>query len=185
MFFPRDVGHVDADLAVLDLAHPATPLPDDADRLGPFLGEPRGVENDDRVGFAEFLADLAGQRGEQGIVVPGDRPDEVLQTLPLAIMKVGDRLARLPRKFGEQAGQIFGSMTPLLRLEERGGERLDEALETTEEALHQYGRDIGLGQHLSKLKLIATFHDRPRSRVAPSWKLMMQERLGDFNRPRQ
>ena len=61
MFFPRDVSHVDAHLAVLDLAEPAAPLLGDAHRLGPFLGKRRGVEHDHAVGFAQLLADLGCQ----------------------------------------------------------------------------------------------------------------------------
>ena len=55
----RCIGHIDADLAVLDLAEPAAPLPSHAHRLGPLLGEGRGVEHDHAVGFAQVLADLA------------------------------------------------------------------------------------------------------------------------------
>ena len=89
-----------------------------------------------------------GQRGEQRFVVPGDRPDEVLQALPLAVMEIGDRLARLPRELGEETCQVFRGMTPLLGLTERRGKRPNEGLEPTEEAQHQRGRDFGLSQHL-------------------------------------
>ena len=54
MFLPRDVCHVDADLAVLDLAEPAAPLPRHADRLGPLLGEGRGIEHDHAVRLAQL-----------------------------------------------------------------------------------------------------------------------------------
>ena len=160
VFLPGDVSHEDADLAVVDLAEPAAPLAGHADRLGPLLGERRGVEDDHGVGLAEVLADLAGQGGEQRLVVPGDRPDEVLQALPLVVMEVGDRLAGLARELGEEAGHVLGGMTPLLGLVERSGERLDEGFEPTEKALHQLGRDLGLGQHLFEPKLISPFHDR-------------------------
>lgn len=65
-------------------------------------------------------------------------------------------------------------MTPLLGLEEGRGERLDETFEATGKALHQFGRDLGLGEHLLELKFISSFHIRLSFRVAPSWKLMMQ-----------
>ena len=66
MFLPRDVAHVDADLAVLDLAEPAAPLPRHADRLGPLLGEGRGVEDDHAVGLAQLVADLAARVASKG-----------------------------------------------------------------------------------------------------------------------
>ena len=143
-------------------------MADHADRLGPLLGEPRGIKDNDCIGFADVIADLLGQQGEAWLVAPRNLPDEVLETLSLAIMKVGDRLARLPGEFGEQAGEILGGMTPLHRLFEQRSERLDEGCETTDQAVHQLGRDLDLGHHLSKLKLISLFHDCPQARVAQS-----------------
>jgi len=59
--------------------------------------------------------------------------------------------------------------------------RLDEGLEPIEEAVHEFGRDLGLGQHLFQPKLVTPFHDRPRIRETPSWKWMMQKQLGEVN----
>jgi hypothetical protein len=55
----------------------------------------------------------------------------------------------------------FSGMTPSLGLVERRGERLNEYVETIEEALHQLRRDLSLSQHLFESKLISPFHDRP------------------------
>jgi hypothetical protein len=128
------------------------------------LGERRGVEDDHAVGLAEILADLAGQGGEQGLVVPGHRADEVLQALSLLVMEVGDRLGGLATELGEQAGDGLGDVTTLLGLVERLGEGLDEGFEPFEKPLDQLGRDLGLSEHLFELKLVTLFHDRPLSR---------------------
>ena len=94
-------------------------------------------------------------------MVPGNRADEALQAMAMMVMEVGDGLARLPGELGEQAGHVLGGMTALLGLVELGGEGLDEGLESLEEASHQLGRDLGLGQHLFESKLISPSHDRP------------------------
>ena len=59
MFFSRYVCHVDPNLAVLDLAEAAAPLPRHAHRLSPLRGEGRGIEHDHPVGFAQVVADLS------------------------------------------------------------------------------------------------------------------------------
>src|ERR1700675_3965399 len=79
MFLGADVGQVDADLAVVDLAQPAAPLPLHADRSGALLGEGGGVEDQDALWAAQLLADLAGQLGDHGEVVPRRLADELLQ----------------------------------------------------------------------------------------------------------
>ena len=53
MFFPCDVRHVDADLAILNLAEATAPLLGDAHRLVAFLGKCRGVEHDHTIRFAQ------------------------------------------------------------------------------------------------------------------------------------
>src|SRR3974377_1306127 len=62
MLFSGDVTHVDTDLAVLNLAQTTAPLLGDPHRLGPFLGEPRGIENNHAVRLAELVADLGPRR---------------------------------------------------------------------------------------------------------------------------
>ena len=168
--FRGDVGHVDADLAVLDLAEPAAPLPRHADRLGPLLGERRGVEDDHAVGLAEVLADLTGQSVEQRLWSQGTYPTNFCRPLAFLVVEVGDRLAGLALELGEQAGHVLGGMPPLLGLGRATRERLDERLEPIEQALHQLGRDLGLGQHLFQSKLVSPFHDRLPSGTTPSWK---------------
>ena len=156
----RHVSHEDADLAVVDLAEPAAPLPRHADRLGPLLGERRGVEDEHGVGLAEVLADLTCQGGEQRLVVPGHLPDELLQALAFLVVKVGDRLAGLAFELGEEPGHVLGGMPPLLRPGERLRERLGERFEPLQKALHQLRRDLGLGQHLFQANLVTPFHGR-------------------------
>src|SRR6516164_5758184 len=75
-----DVAEVDADLAVVDLAQPAAPLPLYAHRFAAFLGEGRRVKNEYRVGLAPFR--LA---------------DELLQALAFAVVQAMDSMSLLPR----------------------------------------------------------------------------------------
>ena len=95
MSLVRDVAEVDADLTVLDLAQAAAPLALDADGLLALLDEGGGVEDEDAVGLSQALADLAGEFGDEGLVVPGGLADELLEPLALAVVKVGDALGVL------------------------------------------------------------------------------------------
>src|SRR3954469_21112761 len=119
MALARYVGHEDADLAVVDLAVAATPLPRHADRLGPLLGERRGVEDEHAIGFAQVLADLTCQGGKQRPVVPRYFPDELLQALAPLVVKIADRLAGLALELGQEPRHVGGGMPPLLRPGER------------------------------------------------------------------
>ncbi len=58
MLFSRRISHVDANLTVLNLPQPAAPLPRDAHRHSPFLGEARRVEDNHPILLAQLLADL-------------------------------------------------------------------------------------------------------------------------------
>ena len=53
----RDIGREDAELAVLLLARPAAPLAGHAETVLALLGEGGGVQDDDPLGFAQFLGD--------------------------------------------------------------------------------------------------------------------------------
>ena len=96
-----DVAQEDADLAVLDLAEPAAPLPLHADRGGSLLGEGRGVEHEHGVAAADGVGDLTGQLVDEGVVVPGHLADEALDGLAVEVVAVGDRLGVLAIEVGE------------------------------------------------------------------------------------
>ena len=159
MFLPRHVSHEDADLAIVDLAVAAAPLPRHADTLGPLLGERRGVENEHGIGFAQVLADLTRQAGEQRRMVPRRLADELLQALAFLVVKVGDRLAGLAFEFGRKTRHVLGGMPP----SSRPGERLRERFEPLQKAPHQLSRDLSLGRHLFQANLVAPFHGRLHS----------------------
>jgi len=78
-----------------DAPRSAVPLTRDPDRLHPLLGERRRVDHQDAVQFAARPTDLPGLFGEQRLKVPLDPLDEPLQRLPVLLMKVGNRFARL------------------------------------------------------------------------------------------
>ena len=110
MFLACHVTHVDPYLAVLNFAQSAAPLLADAHRLGSFLGKPRGVEHDHAIGFTQLLADLARQSGEHRLMIPRHKPDELLDSLSLLIMQVGDPLACLAFQSRHQAGHVLNRM---------------------------------------------------------------------------
>src|SRR5512144_2542276 len=159
MFLPRDVPHVEPDLAVLDLAESTAPLSRHAHRLGPLLGDRRGVEDDHAIRLAEVGADLAGQRHEQGLMVPRNIPDELLEALTLPVVEVGDPLGRLVFEFRQQAGEVLDGVPPLFGLGQGRGERLDELLQPCQQALGHLRGDLRLGQQAFQLQFVTAFHD--------------------------
>jgi hypothetical protein len=143
--FPAgDVPEVDPDLAVLDLSQPTAPLPGHTDRRGPLLRERRRVEHEDAIGFAEFLADLVDELGQQWLVVPGWLADELLQRLALLVVEVGDGLDVLGLDVGEQSlGVVRGVV--LLGIDVEGGdEGLEERLQTRLQSAQQTRMDLGI-----------------------------------------
>src|SRR5271166_5069613 len=161
MFFSGDVTHVDAHLAVLNLAQAAAPLLGDPHRLGPFLGKPRGIKDDDAVGLAQLLADLGCQRPEHRLMVPGNLTKKLLNPLPLLIQKVRDPFTGLAFQLRHQPGDIFGRMTPVFGRGEVLDERLDKCLQPREHTPKQVGGDMCLTQHLIQTRLESSFHDIP------------------------
>src|SRR4029453_4245617 len=59
MIVARDIAHEPADLAVVDLAPVATPLPFDTHRVRPAFGETAGIESDDAIGFPQPISHLS------------------------------------------------------------------------------------------------------------------------------
>jgi hypothetical protein len=106
MVVVRDVAHEDADLAVVNLAPVAAPLPLYSHRMRPALGEAAGIEGDDAIGLPQLIGRLSDQHCDQRAVVPRGRTDEVLQDLSLDIDQGGDRLGILTVHVGQQALEV-------------------------------------------------------------------------------
>ena len=85
MVVTRDVAHEHADLAVVNLAPVATPLPFDAHRVRAAFGETARIEGDDAIGLAQPLGHLPHQHPDQRPVVPWGDTDKVLHDLSLDI----------------------------------------------------------------------------------------------------
>ena len=102
---PGGVGQEVADLAVVDLAQAAAPLAGHAAGGVPLLGEGRAVQDEDAVGVAQFLGDVAAQFGPDGVVVPAAVADELLQVAALEPGLRGDGLGGLTLQAGELALQ--------------------------------------------------------------------------------
>src|SRR5262249_3438860 len=145
-----DVAEVEADLAVVDLAEPAAPLPLDADGFRPLLGEGGGVEDQDAVGLTPFGADLPHQFGEAGLVVPGGLDDELLQALAFAVVEVGDGLHVLALQVGNQALDVVLGVALLPGDVQRRGEGFEEGLQPRHHAAQQAGRDLGIVEQLGQ-----------------------------------
>jgi hypothetical protein len=73
------VSEEDADLAVIDFAEATTPLTGHAARLGAFLGEAGGVEDEGGLGVADLFANVAAEFGGDGRIVPLGGADEELE----------------------------------------------------------------------------------------------------------
>jgi hypothetical protein len=141
-----DVGEVDADLTVVDLAQPAAPLPLHADGGVALFGECRGVEDEDAVGAAQLLAYLSGQLGQPGVVVPGGLADELLEGFAFVIVEVGDRLDVLVLQAGEQSGDIGTGMLALFAALEQFDEGIEEAFQAGQDGATDTGIDFGIRQ---------------------------------------
>ena len=153
-----DVGEVDADLAVVDLAQAAAPLALDADRSSALLGEGRWVEDEDAVGTAQLLTHLPGQLREPGVVVPGRLADKLLQRLAFLVVEVGDGFDVLVFEVGNQARDIRMGMLPLFAPLEPFDEGVQEAFQSRPHAAEDAGIDFSVGQQLVAAGSKAAFH---------------------------
>src|SRR5215510_7766506 len=106
MVVPRDVPHEDADLTVVDLAPVATPLALDSHRVHAAFGKTAGIEGDDALEVTQLLGHLSHQHRDQRAMIPGRRPDEVLDDLALDIDQGRDRLSILALQVGQEPNQI-------------------------------------------------------------------------------
>jgi hypothetical protein len=132
MFTPRDLAQKNPHLAVIGLAQTTAPLSLHADRLVPFLGERRRIEDEHRIGFADLLADLGGECAEERLVIPRHLTDELLDPLAIVIVEVGDAFAGLGGERGEEPLDVLGGVRPLFGFCERLSEGLEELVELSE-----------------------------------------------------
>src|SRR5262249_6246908 len=100
-----DVGQEDAHLTVLDLAQAAAPLAGDAARRGPLLGETRAIDDENGVGVADLLLDVAPQLGQDVVVTPAAGADEQLEGPAVEGGGGGDGVGGLALEGGELAAE--------------------------------------------------------------------------------
>lgn len=144
---PRHVGHVDGDLAVVDLAQTATPLAGHAHRLLALLGKRRRIKHDHAIVFAKFRADLPSQLRHQRRVVPRGAAHEVLQRVALLVVAVRNRLHVLALQIRQQAADVVRRVTPLRRLIQQPPERLDEPCQPLRDPRKYLRRHFAFRQH--------------------------------------
>src|SRR5512144_275595 len=111
------IGQEDSDLAVLDLAQPAAPLAGHATGGGPLLDEAAAVQDRDRLGVGQLVADVRAQLVDDAGVVPGAGADTGLDGLAVQSGLGSDRLAGLALQSAEEAvndrtgmGLLFGAV---------------------------------------------------------------------------
>jgi hypothetical protein len=73
------VSEEDADLTVVEFTETTAPLPAEAARLDPLLGEAGSVEDEGAVVVADLVLDMAGEFVKEGVVIPAAGPEELLQ----------------------------------------------------------------------------------------------------------
>ena len=103
---------------------------------------------------------------------------ELLEALAFLVMQGGDRFAGLVRELREQSGQVFERMSSLLGLAQRRRERLDEGLQTRQQAVDQLGGHLRLSHHVPQPGVESLIHVRPRSEKYQRRKLISQIPLG-------
>src|SRR6202790_4323341 len=172
-----DVTEVDADLAVVHLAEPPTPLPLDTDRRRALLGEAAGIQDQHAIGFTQLAADLPGQLRAQGSVVPGNLSDELLQALALLVVQVGDGLRIFLLEVGEQAVDVVVGVVTLLGTVQRSHEGFQEGVQTRPQAVQQARRYLGILTRLLQANTKALVHrPTPLSGYSPT-KSILHQRL--------
>src|SRR6266700_7144218 len=95
MLVAGDVSHEDTHLAVVDLSPVPAPLALDPDRVRAPLRKAAGIEGDDAIGFTRLSVHFGDQHRDQRPMIPGRRPNEVLDELSLHIDQGGDCLSIL------------------------------------------------------------------------------------------
>ena len=92
-------------MAIVHFAQPAAPLAGHAAGRRAFLGERAGVEDEDGFGVREFLAHMAAEFVEDGLIVPTAGAHEQLQGAALLAGLGGDGLRGLAFQAGQLAAQ--------------------------------------------------------------------------------
>jgi hypothetical protein len=163
MFAPRDVAHEDSHLAILDLSQSSAPLSRDGDRMPALLGKRRRVENDYAVWLSQFLTHLARQFFQQGLIIPGGCAQECLQSLPILVVAISDRLGVLSLHVGQQALQVHASMGSLLWPSQPRCERLGELVQPLRHTGEHRRMHLAIGQQLGLPQLKTSLHRLPPS----------------------
>ena len=85
--------------------------------------------------------------------------DELLNALPFLIMEIGDRFTGFVLEFGEQSGDVFYGVPVMLGPGERCGKRVNEVIQTREQAVDEFVGHLGLSQHFLQPRIESSIHD--------------------------
>ena len=90
MSFRGYIGHVDANLTVLDFSKSATPLPGYTDRLISRFCKGRGIEGDHTIEFTQFRANLLCEFFSNRCIGPIGFTQKMLYCFAVQAEQIGD-----------------------------------------------------------------------------------------------
>src|SRR5262249_8801802 len=128
------------------------------DGLRALLGEGRRVENQHPIVVAQFGSHLARQFRQQGLMVPVGLSNKLLQALAFAVMQVGDGFDILAAQLGEEALDVVMGVGLLLECLQGVEERLQEGLESWQDAPEQGSWDVGIVEQFGQADAKTSFH---------------------------
>src|SRR5205807_973801 len=108
------------------------------------------------------------QFSHQRLMVPGRLADELLQSLPLPIMQVGDRFAVLAVEVRKQALDILLGIGLLLWHLQRRHKRLQKRIEARHHAAQEIQTYLRILEQLTEPNSKSSFHRLSSSRQIPS-----------------
>lgn len=172
------LGQEDTDLAVIDLAQPAAPLPGHAAGRRALLGKPRPVQDEDPLVVAQFLGDVAPQFAPDGVVVPPAGADEQLQGPPFEAGLGGDGLGGLALEASELALEDDAGVLALLLAVEEGEVAPDEVLQAGGAGVEVVGGELGIAEQGPGVGVIEQVHSGLRKLYRRQASRNVTDRLG-------
>src|SRR5262249_42824695 len=125
----------------------------------PLLGETRAIDDENGVGVADLLLDVAPQLGQDVVVTPAAGADEQLEGPAVEGGGGGDGLGGLAVQAGELAAQDDEGVRPLLGAGEVGQVALAETLQVVQAAVEVGRVEFGVGEEGLRRGVLQDVHD--------------------------
>ncbi len=141
--------------------------------MGALLGKGAGINDEDGGGVSQLLAGVAAQLGQDDVIVPLARADEVLHGLARPARLDGDGFASLALQAAETSLDHDLGQLPLLVAVEQGQVALQEACQVVAAAGNRSRCQGGVVEQRLRLGMVkeAGHGYPPLARDAPSVKL--------------